>query len=415
MYEAGFAQADVTPEGGQDLCGFAMRQGRTTGINDRLMSRALFLRDGSSRVILSSTDILGVSREMADRMRRDIAEHASIPASAVNLASTHTHSGPATAPLKYCGKQDPAYMRDLQHAICTAAIASTRKRKNVTIEVASTTAEGNRNRRIPDGPLDQELIVARLRDADSGNGIAVLCNYACHPVVLGERNMQVSADYPGYLSRYVSAQSGAECLFFNGACGDTNPVIDHRVEPKEAQKLGELLGKRALDALKRATAVEGTLSTWSTQMELPLRQPKSASELEKDRKLAVESFRLKPDWFSEQVGTLTRKMRAGMYPKVMIAPLTLVSFGLDLGMLFVPGELFSEIGLNLKLASPFKHLMVCTYANGVVGYLPTRITFEKGGYEPYVSCLFYGKPAFSPDVEDAVVSAAARLFARAAA
>jgi hypothetical protein len=46
----------------------------------------------------------------------------------------------------------------------------------------------------------------------------------------------------------------------------------------------------------------------------------------------------------------------------------------------IPGELFVEIGLEIKKASPFLHTMVFGYTNDSVGYLPTRKAFPDGGY-----------------------------------
>ena len=46
----------------------------------------------------------------------------------------------------------------------------------------------------------------------------------------------------------------------------------------------------------------------------------------------------------------------------------------------IPGELFVEIGLTIKAASPFPDTMVFGYTNDSVGYLPTRSAFPQGGY-----------------------------------
>jgi len=46
----------------------------------------------------------------------------------------------------------------------------------------------------------------------------------------------------------------------------------------------------------------------------------------------------------------------------------------------IPGELFVEIGLTIKTASPFPGTMVFGYTNDSVGYLPTRSAFPQGGY-----------------------------------
>ena len=47
----------------------------------------------------------------------------------------------------------------------------------------------------------------------------------------------------------------------------------------------------------------------------------------------------------------------------------------------VPGELFCQIGLDIKEQSPFAHTYVVGYANCYQGYFPTPIAYEEGGYE----------------------------------
>jgi hypothetical protein len=50
----------------------------------------------------------------------------------------------------------------------------------------------------------------------------------------------------------------------------------------------------------------------------------------------------------------------------------------------IPGELFCQLGLDLKAASPFPRTWIAGTANGCVGYLPTRAAMGPtgGGYEP---------------------------------
>ena len=410
---AGYAQADVTPDGGQDLCGFAMRKGRTVGVHDHLMSRSLMLDDGNTRSILNVTDVLGYSRGIATSIRREISKLAEVPASAVNVACTHTHSGPAVAPLNYCGEVDPRYVRRLQCEVPETAARSTVRSRRVAIEVGRVAASENRNRRMKNGPVDRNLIVALLRETDTGKPFAIICNYAAHAVVLGERNLHVSADYPGYLARYLKEKTGAPCLFLNGACGNVNPKVDHQADPKYAREMGERLGSKVIEALEDSTLIESpVISCQSITCELPLYQPKSAAEIERTRKAAVESFRLDSTWFRDHVDAQMRQIRDGKYPRTAQAPFSLMTIGTDFGILFVPGELFTEIGMEIKKRAPLANLMVCCYANGVLGYMPTRKAFEEGGYEALVASFFYGRPAFAADVADAIISAADRLFAK---
>jgi neutral ceramidase len=50
-----------------------------------------------------------------------------------------------------------------------------------------------------------------------------------------------------------------------------------------------------------------------------------------------------------------------------------------------PVELFCEISIAVRNQSPFAHTFYFGYANGWLGYLPTKAAFEEGGYEPKTS------------------------------
>lgn len=75
----------------------------------------------------------------------------------------------------------------------------------------------------------------------------------------------------------------------------------------------------------------------------------------------------------------------------------------DLGIAAVPGELLVELGLDLKARSPFSQTIVIELANDSVGYLPTRQSYEEGGYEPEAS-------VFAPGCGEQIVDAALGLL-----
>jgi hypothetical protein len=47
----------------------------------------------------------------------------------------------------------------------------------------------------------------------------------------------------------------------------------------------------------------------------------------------------------------------------------------------LPGEIFVELGLAIKKASPFKNTIVMTVCNDKTSYIPTRKAFTEGSYE----------------------------------
>jgi hypothetical protein len=58
-----------------------------------------------------------------------------------------------------------------------------------------------------------------------------------------------------------------------------------------------------------------------------------------------------------------------------------ISFGDDLAWASLPGEIFVELGLQIKNGSPFRQTVIAELANGSVGYIPNRVAYGQGNYE----------------------------------
>ena len=58
-----------------------------------------------------------------------------------------------------------------------------------------------------------------------------------------------------------------------------------------------------------------------------------------------------------------------------------IAFSDDVAIVSLPGEIFVELGLAIKKASPFKHTFIAELANGSIGYVPNREAYPQGNYE----------------------------------
>ena len=61
----------------------------------------------------------------------------------------------------------------------------------------------------------------------------------------------------------------------------------------------------------------------------------------------------------------------------------------DTGILAIPGDLFAQPGMDIKEYAQSRgfHLHICCYANGLIGYIPTKDVLEEGGYESTVAVV----------------------------
>ncbi|MBN1901955.1 neutral/alkaline non-lysosomal ceramidase N-terminal domain-containing protein [Candidatus Sumerlaeota bacterium] len=413
--KAHVARVDITPEQGQDLCGFAARfHGKTTGVHDRLFSKWLFLNDGKTRLLLSSNDIIGFTRSFCEKMQKDVSQATGIPRSHIIIAASHTHSGPASMPVKECGDMDPAYMKSLYRKMVETAIEATRGSVEVKIGAGLGSVKVNRNRRKGDaGSVDSQLGVIVFKESKSGKMLSVICNYACHAVVMGEGNFQVSADFPGVLQKRVEKATGAQCHFFNGACGDINPVIAHSVDFNHIEEVGGEIADEALNIMKNLEWLEDdSISCTKKYFNLPLYAPRRPSEIDQAFDFILKAYQPTPRHFLKRMEVLKRKIREGSYPRKTEISATLVTLGNKVAFLVLPGEVLVDIGVNIKKMSPFPYTLIIGYGNGNVGYIPTKDAFKEGGYEPYQAPVYYGYCGFDPSVEDVLMENLSPLLSR---
>jgi hypothetical protein len=108
-----------------------------------------------------------------------------------------------------------------------------------------------------------------------------------------------------------------------------------------------------------------------------------------------------------------RRMLETTPPGAVPFELQAVRFSEKLTALFWPGEIVAEYALWIKrLGRPqARRFLAIAYANGAVGYVPSRTIYPEGGYEVNGSHPYYNLPApYSPDIEDQLRAATRELL-----
>ncbi|HUT35264.1 MAG TPA: neutral/alkaline non-lysosomal ceramidase N-terminal domain-containing protein [Planctomycetota bacterium] len=426
--QAGAAKANITPYVGAFLAGFGSRDHGCEGVHDELFARALALQSGDTALAIVSCDLIGLTRDSIEVIRKQIEAATGIPAAHVMLACTHTHSGPTMGLLRHPGL-DPELVHVTEKKIAGAAIMAHRSMAEAALGSAKGRARVGINRRErkpeggivlgknPEGPTDPDVGVIRVDDAQ-GKPLALVVNHACHAVVLGGRNYLVSADYPGQIAAFVEGvHPGAVCLYLNGCCGNVNPTIVGGTFD-DARRMGTFLGCEAVQAAESLRAGPADLAVRHTVVEAPLAPLPSAEEArttveqrtraldEQFAKAEISRALYDVDWqrgwardvMAEYGRTDRRRTRALEIQAIRLG---------DALLLGTPGETFVEIGLAIKSGSPLGKTFVVAYANGNVGYIPSAAAFDEGGYEVESAHKFYyGVYRFRPDVERLVTDAA---------
>ncbi len=384
---AGVARADITPPPGVDLWGYSNRTGPATGALDPLYARALALDDGRSAVAIVTLDLgrtFGQAQmsSVRERVRR---EHR---VNDVIFIASHTHSGPSIDE-DYENGNVPEWERRALDRIAQA-IGEARGRMvpaRIGVGFGQTVIGHNRRLIQSDGsvkmlwrnsagqttaPIDPVVGVIRVDDA-RGNPIAILVNYACHPVIFGPDNLRYSADFPGAMARLVEESFGHRpiCFFLQGAPGDINPMMDKTPLEENAEaemrRAGEQLGRevaRVSRTIQTEVAPKPEIAVITEEMQF-----KNRWNLEKLKAQLVAAYGQR---------LIARYQRYLVDP--IVAPVTTLVINRQIALVGLPGEPFVGLQLSLKQRSPLPATFLCGYTNGYVAYFPTIRDAVVGGY-----------------------------------
>ncbi len=429
----GASKVDITPPVGVDLAGYAAREKGSSGIADNLYSKTLVLDDGKEKIAIVTNDLIGLGEKTVNRIRKIAEEKTGIRRDKIMVSCSHTHSGPATIPLKGCGKIDVDYFSTLENTVADGIYLAFQKMEEASIGVGKGKVRINVNRSgkireedltilpNPEGIVDDEVGVAIMKDKN-GFPIATWINYACHPVVLGPENLLISADYPGATQRFIEKKMGGMVLFSNGCCGNLNPII-YPGTFEDVENLGISIGERAL-------RLAGTISTSSKvkfkivskRISLPVQKPPSLERMERmveEKRKELEKIRkMEHDFLEFNVSRIMFEwaraslevLKEGKFSEKIEIEVFLLAFNNAI-LIGIPGEVFAEIGVKIKESSVFKYTFILGYTNGLIGYIPTKGAFLKGGYEVEVAHKYYGAISpLSPEAERVLIDEVLRLM-----
>jgi hypothetical protein len=106
-------------------------------------------------------------------------------------------------------------------------------------------------------------------------------------------------------------------------------------------------------------------------------------------------------------GRFLAELAAGRsLPAAVPLPVQTWTFGRELAMVFLGGEVVAEYALRLRRELDGPRLWVNAYANAVPCYVPSRRMYPEGGYEVDGSMDYYGWPTrLQADTEDRLISA----------
>ncbi|MBI2924516.1 MAG: neutral/alkaline non-lysosomal ceramidase N-terminal domain-containing protein [Verrucomicrobia bacterium] len=416
--QIGVARIDITPAYPIRLTGYAVRKTESEGTAQKLWAKALAIgSDQEGPAVFVTVDNCGVGANVIEEVAERLKRKASLARERFAVCSSHTHSGPCTvgfAPNIFAQKIPDdqlativRYTKELTDKLEQVALAALADRKPGKLAWGEGRVGFAANRRTAGGPADHALPVLAAYSRD-GKLRAVIANYACHCTTLGGEFNQFCGDWAGFAQAAIERDHpGAVALISIGCGADANP------SPRGGPDFGLALAKRHGEELAREVSdlLAGHL--------LPLRhQPACRAkriELPYDKHFTREELQER----AKQTGIvgyhaqdyLNRLDRGEKLPPTLPYFVQTWTFGDQLAIVFLGGEVVVDYSLRLKKEFDGARLWITGYANDVPCYIPSRRILQEGGYEAESSLWYYGRPAkLAPAIEDLIVNTVHELL-----
>lgn len=399
----GTAMVDITPEAGVELSGYVARTQPSVSVHDPLYAHALYVSDRKRRVLWLHTDLIGLECSFVKEIREGLGSRFGFSPEEIVLSATHTHAGPAAIHLNCCGEYDPRYMERLRACLIEAAGAAMKHVEKAEVLAAEGICALAMDRRgTPTAHRDHRVGVLAWRRADASYA-AVLANYAMHNVALGSDNRLISGDVAGRAARTLRERlpGAPTVLLTNGACGNINPP-GHVSDFAQLDAWGDQLATSVIDALRNPTVLGNPrLHTACETIEMPLDVGDAAqiqTWAEQLRAGTQGATGYVPERVRHVADTWEQMMLKRCEDRMLPTHVPMEIHVLRIGrvvLVCLGAEVFSVLADELRAATG-ETLYVVGYANGDVGYLPTRAAYAEGGYEVDSAFIFYN--AFRPKI-----------------
>ncbi|MHA1145765.1 MAG: neutral/alkaline non-lysosomal ceramidase N-terminal domain-containing protein, partial [Candidatus Helarchaeota archaeon] len=416
----GFAEIVITPrEDSVPLGGYMIRY--STGVHDDIFARAWYFSNGEKEAFIIATDLVSLYLSFVNRMRRAIHRMTGVKPENILICALHNHSGPDTLGLLGLkGFTKPTlkvkWFERMQKQIVQSAIQAKKNARpgKVGIWQGPVNERLAINRRHPLRSHDYKLSILRVDDLQ-GSIQGVISNWGCHETTLNPSNLQITAEYSGYLIRKIQKEHpGVFAMYLNGPCGDINPnLFPQDISYEEidfdfylsgsyanfnalanyghTKRIGEKLGEMILGVLDEIqTERIKKIQIMTEKLVIPVTYTHPKIPMTERLVILIKKVlfnflrfynRSNLSFFSYQ-----RHERA----LTIETEVQFIKINDDVLIIGVPVELFSELGNEIIVESPVKHTFIVELANDIVGYVYPPDERDIGGYEVYGIANFSG-------------------------
>ncbi|MBO5927154.1 MAG: hypothetical protein J6Q38_06355 [Clostridia bacterium] len=418
-FKVGYSKAVITPPMGIEIAGYFVER-IADGVLDDLEVVSVALSDGKNTVILMTIDHCGLVKEVLTPIREAISEKTGVPADAIFIHSTYTHTGPKVLAetddvlineyrvflMRKCVDVATFSLEDLKPAKMGYAIGRApnisfiRRYKMKDGSIKTNPGVNNPDIVEPVGEVDERVNVLRF-DRENAETV-VLVNFGDHPDTIGGN--KISGDWPTLTRKFVEKSiDNSQCILFNGAQGDVNHV---NVFPKggdlngmfmdfddvsrgysHAIHMGRVVAGAVMQVYEKVNYVDVNEIRYIQKLvDIPSNKPNPEdlplAHKYNDLHLAGRDdlIPFKAMMLTTVVAEAGRMVRLENAPDYFPMLFSAVKIG-NVALFGIPGEPFNGIGMGLKETEGYDLILPCCITNAYEGYFPMQDSYDEGGYE----------------------------------
>ena len=413
--QIGYGRTNITPDYPVAMAGGASTR-ISEGYLDPIYITFIAIRQGTETFLVATMDFVGSYEEFAEPARKKLSQATGIPEDHIILNSTHTHS---SVSIRYeTGVGISRYREDFYAWAVEAAKTALEDLTPAEVWCGSIRTQGMtwvRHYKMADGTyaganygsFKKSTIVGHASVSDpemqvikfvrtGGKQDVVLMNLPAH-ATLNQKEIRLSADFPGPARDYVAEKTGALVAYFIAGAGDQVPSsrVEEENYSRDYQVYGKEVGRIAVECLKDLKKLDTT--------DLRFRKETFTGESNKvgldrlDDALAVEKI-----W--EQVGgrgtpegraaakeagfssvyAVTAILNRSHFEPTRSLELKTLSIG-NLSFIFAPYEMFGASAMYVKEHSPYDMTFVVSCSQNHDGYLPSTLGWQLYCYEAQIT------------------------------
>ena len=439
----GATKAVITPPVGYPMGNWGLRQGKAKGVHREMHVRSVVFKNEQTVIAIISLELAGLPAQTVRNIKTKISALTEIHPDSILLNFTHNHTSPDT--IFSLPEQWTVWAAWLADQIAGCVSAALHRSVPANIGTANGSFPGwTVNRQYPERPVDNEISVMCIDD-DDGHPIARLMNFACHGVADGGQYLEWSADFAGEASTEIEqVLENSVALFIQGAAGDIHPfdrwfgnkASEYLHSHEDTQAMGKTL---ATTALKLANAVTTSsnipIGYVSDRIELPRHQVSwSLSEAIEQRKHLIGTLGnySGETWLPgtttanaaenhpELYGCGNNEVNLAKNQNLPPVPVTVRAFRIgETTVSAHAGELFNELGLEIKKAIPENRPWIASYCDHYIGYISSRKPYEEIENVPLTEIVnmekyrrYYGTTTspYNPEAGDMLVDSAIKVL-----